>query len=102
MDGAGEGAAAHELNRIGALFGEIGERLYQLLIEVGSGCVPRPGMDDHLGKLEILAERKAAEHRQTAEERMDMLFDDRLGAATALLLQTILGCLHGAHYAPRP
>jgi len=55
---AGECAAAQELDRLRALFHEIGKRLHEILVEVVPGDVPRPGVDCHFGDFQVVPTAK--------------------------------------------
>jgi hypothetical protein len=79
-----EGAAAKELDRLRALIGEIGQRHHQILIELLASDVPGPGVDRDVADFEVLAQRKASEHRQAAEEIGEVLLEDGLGALASL------------------
>src|SRR5687767_4243679 len=75
---AREGAAAKELDRLGALFGEIGQRHHQVLIELFASDVPGPGVNHDVGHFQVLAQRKATEHRQAAKEIGEVRVGDGL------------------------
>jgi hypothetical protein len=42
IEGAREGAAAQDLDRARALFGKVGERLHEVLVELLAGAAARP------------------------------------------------------------
>jgi hypothetical protein len=98
VKGAREGAAAKELDRLGALRGEIGERHHQVLVELLAGDVPGPGVDRHVADFEVLAQRKASEHWQAAKDVGEVLLEDGFGALASLFAQAGCGRLHEDHF----
>lgn len=79
MERAGEGAAAKQLHRVGALLGKIGERDGEIAVQFLARDVSGPRVHRHVADLEIVAQRKAAKHRQPAEEIGDVPVEDGLG-----------------------